>query len=67
MRLLEQSSFPLQERTNRNSSVRSSEVRRVFDLHGAIPVILDGLDLNLSATHGEAARSGSYAHASLTK
>jgi hypothetical protein len=22
------------------------------DLHGAVPVVLDGLDLNLAATHG---------------
>jgi len=33
-------------------------------LHGAIPVILDGLDLDLSATHSEAAGSDFYAHAS---
>jgi hypothetical protein len=36
-------------------------------LHGAIPVILDGLDLDLSATHSEAAGSDSYAHASLSR
>lgn len=72
MRLLEQTAFPLEKGTNTNSvsTQHLNEVGRVFDLHGTIPVILDGLDLDLSATHSDlaaAAGSGSYAHSSAGK
>lgn len=32
-----------------------------YSLHGAVPVVLDGLDLNFSATHGLRVRSDRWA------
>jgi hypothetical protein len=34
----------------------------VGGLHGAVAVVLDGLDLNLAAAHGCGGRSGGRAH-----
>jgi hypothetical protein len=51
MSLLEQTAFALQKRAGRGQYRRTACA--LFYLHGAVPVVLDGFDLNLPATHGE--------------
>jgi hypothetical protein len=54
MRLLEQAAFSLQEGTTQRQCGFASGVRAAVDsLHGAVAVVLDGLDLDLPAAHGD--------------
>lgn len=56
MCLLEQAAFALEEGARQRVSIRvahrmAPQAARGH-LHGAVPVVLDGLDLDLPATHG---------------
>lgn len=54
MRLLEETALPLQKGTEERCQSRDrtkTEGTRLKDLHRAVPVILDGLDLYLSPAH----------------
>jgi hypothetical protein len=49
--LLEETAFALQEGAARGQFGETA-MRAGQHSHGAVPVVLDGLDLNLPATHG---------------
>lgn len=56
--LLEQAAFALQEgsATGQFQLRRQQSYANARSLHGAVPVVLDGLDLDLSATHSDCVR-----------
>jgi hypothetical protein len=53
MCLLEQAAFALQEGAGRELVKWRTASAHGSNLHGAVSIILDGLDFNLSATHGD--------------
>jgi hypothetical protein len=69
VRLLEQAAFALQKSAAAGQRWPDTCTRGAsgyFYLHGAVAVVLDGLDLNLAAAHGCGGSSGGSAHQTAT-